>query len=209
MMMRVRITIRGTVRGVGYREEVRRKALELGLTGMARNLPDGAVEVLAEGEHDRLKEFVTSLKTAEPPLQVNALIADYQESKGCFDDFLVVRDLEHNGKTEQKLEIGIEYLKQTNGSIMAMHDDLNQMKTDLGAKQDETRKELSAKLDDNKNAVVSMDNHLGEHIDKLDKKYDKFGDKMDELTKDIKELKELFKVFVEHYLARERGGEPA
>lgn len=222
--MRVRITIKGTVQGVGYRDEVRRRALELGLTGMARNLPDGSVEVIAEGEHDRLKGLVTSLKSAEPPLQVNALIADYQESKGCFDDFLVVRDLEHNGKTEQKLEQGIEYLKQTNGSIRAMHDGLNsniksmhenlgskldETRIELSSKLDETRNELSAKLDENKDAVVSMDGHLGAHIDKLDKKYDRFGDKMDELTRDIKELKELFKVFVEHYLARERGGEPA
>ncbi|MFN2308774.1 MAG: acylphosphatase [Gammaproteobacteria bacterium] len=42
--------VSGRVQGVCYRAATRRRALELGLAGHARNLPDGRVEVHAEGE---------------------------------------------------------------------------------------------------------------------------------------------------------------
>jgi acylphosphatase len=45
-----RYTVRGRVQGVGYRYFVLRHAAELSLAGFARNLPDGSVEVVAEGE---------------------------------------------------------------------------------------------------------------------------------------------------------------
>ena len=53
-----RALVSGTVQGVGYRAFARRAALELGIRGHARNLPDGRVEVLACGEAAALEEFV-------------------------------------------------------------------------------------------------------------------------------------------------------
>lgn len=48
------IFVRGRVQGVGFRWWTRARALELGLVGHARNLPDGRVEVLAQGPRDDL-----------------------------------------------------------------------------------------------------------------------------------------------------------
>jgi acylphosphatase len=44
----------GSVQGVGFRYSTQREALQLGLTGYARNLDDGGVEVLACGEPDQV-----------------------------------------------------------------------------------------------------------------------------------------------------------
>jgi len=44
-----RFLVRGLVQGVGFRWFVARQARALGLTGYARNMPDGAVEILARG----------------------------------------------------------------------------------------------------------------------------------------------------------------
>jgi len=49
--------VRGRVQGVGFRWSVRRRAEALGLVGFARNLPDGAVEVVARGEPHVLDEL--------------------------------------------------------------------------------------------------------------------------------------------------------
>ena len=49
--------VRGRVQGVGFRWAVRRRAEALGLTGFARNLNDGAVEVVARGEVHALDEL--------------------------------------------------------------------------------------------------------------------------------------------------------
>lgn len=48
--MRRFYVVSGHVQGVGFRRFVQRKARDLGLAGYAANLPDGRVEVLAEGD---------------------------------------------------------------------------------------------------------------------------------------------------------------
>lgn len=55
------IKIGGIVQGVGYRAFAQRKASQLGITGFARNLPDGSVEVLAQGDSELLRRLVEYL----------------------------------------------------------------------------------------------------------------------------------------------------
>ena len=57
-MQRVHVYIEGRVQGVGFRHATWREALSLGLTGWARNLPDGRVEALFEGNRDDLETMV-------------------------------------------------------------------------------------------------------------------------------------------------------
>ena len=64
---RVRLTahVRGRVQGVGFRWWVRSRALALGLTGRATNLPDGRVEVVAEGPREAVEGLLAALREAE------------------------------------------------------------------------------------------------------------------------------------------------
>jgi len=60
-VVRRRLVAAGRVQGVWFRDSTRREAARLGVAGSARNLPDGTVEVIAEGESgavDRLESFV-------------------------------------------------------------------------------------------------------------------------------------------------------
>jgi len=61
-MATYRYVVQGRVQGVGYRYFVLRAAEELGVSGFARNLPDGAVEVVAEGTDTALAELETRLR---------------------------------------------------------------------------------------------------------------------------------------------------
>lgn len=54
---RARLFVSGRVQGVFFRAFARDEALRLGLKGWVRNLPDGRVEILAEGDPGRLKEL--------------------------------------------------------------------------------------------------------------------------------------------------------
>ncbi len=56
--------IHGVVQGVGFRYSTQREALHLGLTGYARNLDDGSVEVLACGKRSRWKNLLPGLRPA-------------------------------------------------------------------------------------------------------------------------------------------------
>jgi len=53
--------VRGRVQGVGYRYFAQKSAQSLGLTGHARNLDDGRVEVYAAGTPDKLAELAALL----------------------------------------------------------------------------------------------------------------------------------------------------
>jgi acylphosphatase len=53
--------VRGQVQGVGYRYFAQRAAVALGLTGYARNLDDGRVEVYAVGSAEKLEELAGML----------------------------------------------------------------------------------------------------------------------------------------------------
>jgi acylphosphatase len=57
-----RFLISGHVQGVGYRDFARRAAREVGVTGWARNLDDGRVEVHANGKAERLEDFEARLR---------------------------------------------------------------------------------------------------------------------------------------------------
>ncbi|EKY3232783.1 acylphosphatase [Cronobacter malonaticus] len=58
--------VHGRVQGVGFRYTTQHEATRLGLTGYARNLDDGSVEVLACGEAEQVEKLITWLKAGGP-----------------------------------------------------------------------------------------------------------------------------------------------
>jgi acylphosphatase len=62
--------VSGRVQGVYFRASTREQALRLGLSGHARNLEDGCVEVLAVGEADAIARLAQWLRTGPPMAQV-------------------------------------------------------------------------------------------------------------------------------------------
>jgi acylphosphatase len=57
-----RAVVRGRVQGVGYRFFAERVARALGVAGWVRNLPDGTVETVAEGEEKIVDEYLARLR---------------------------------------------------------------------------------------------------------------------------------------------------
>ena len=70
-MQAARFLVSGRVQGVGFRFAARRRALELGLNGYARNLADGRVELLAQGEGVRIDAFAEWLQHGPPMARVD------------------------------------------------------------------------------------------------------------------------------------------
>ena len=73
MLARFHVRVTGTVQGVGYREFTRRAARGLGVRGWVRNLPNGMVEVLAEGMAESLAVFRQQLVTGPRGAKVEAV----------------------------------------------------------------------------------------------------------------------------------------
>lgn len=72
-MDRARFVVRGLVQGVGYRWFVRRAATRLGLSGVARNLDDGTVEVLVEGPASGIAGLEAELRRGPSMAQVQGV----------------------------------------------------------------------------------------------------------------------------------------
>lgn len=66
-----RCLVSGRVQGVFYRASTAEYARELGVTGYARNLPDGRVEVLVCGDEQKVKELCDWLWQGPPTARVN------------------------------------------------------------------------------------------------------------------------------------------
>jgi len=58
-MKKVRAIVYGRVQGVWYRAHTRDKGVELGLVGSVKNLPDGTVEIVAQGEDGPIEALMT------------------------------------------------------------------------------------------------------------------------------------------------------
>jgi len=81
--------VEGRVQGVGYRLFVQRKARELGLYGFVQNLPDGRVEVEAEGETSKLQLLRRSMLRGPKRARVRAIELEIKPESGAYFDFLI------------------------------------------------------------------------------------------------------------------------
>jgi acylphosphatase len=80
-MAGARFLVSGRVQGVFYRASARQQALRLGLTGHARNLSDGRVEVLAYGEAAALEALERWLWQGPPAAKVTDVVRKADEGE--------------------------------------------------------------------------------------------------------------------------------
>jgi acylphosphatase len=77
------------VQGVGYRYFAIARAEALELVGYVRNVPNGDVEVVAEGEQENLKTFIEALKQGPRSAVVQNVVVVWLPATGEFKDFRV------------------------------------------------------------------------------------------------------------------------
>lgn len=73
--------VKGIVQGVGYRYFAQRSATVLSLCGYAKNLPDGDVEVVAEGSREKLELLLGDLKNGPSMSSVESVQARWSETE--------------------------------------------------------------------------------------------------------------------------------
>ncbi len=84
-MKGVYVIVRGFVQGVGFRAYVLRIARLLGLTGYVRNLPSGEVEIHAEGEDEKINDFLNRVRRG--PGRVDDIKIEFLTPTGKFSSF--------------------------------------------------------------------------------------------------------------------------
>lgn len=87
--VRAHLHISGLVQGVFFRDSAREKAEELGLVGWVRNLPDGRIEIVAEGDKEKVEELIKWAGDGPSAARVDDLDVEWEEYVGKFGSFEV------------------------------------------------------------------------------------------------------------------------
>jgi acylphosphatase len=88
---RVRLLIEGRVQGVFFRASAQAEAGRLGLAGWVRNRPDGAVEIVAEGERKKLDDLIAWCRHGPRGAEVENVRIEWEEFSGEFSAFRITR----------------------------------------------------------------------------------------------------------------------
>ena len=89
MLSRIHVIASGRVQGVAYRYYAEREALGLAVTGWVKNMFDGRVEVVAEGEKAILEQFIELLRQGPRLARVDRLEIAWEDHRGEFSDFRI------------------------------------------------------------------------------------------------------------------------
>lgn len=79
-MFKIRVMISGDVQGVFFRISTQDKARELELTGWVKNIFNNAVEILAEGDREKLSLFTGWLQLGPPNATIDKISIEWEES---------------------------------------------------------------------------------------------------------------------------------
>lgn len=86
-MVRAHLLISGRVQGVFYRASCQREAQARGLAGWVRNLPDGDVDALLQGPHDKVEEMIKWCYRGPAGARVSKIAVTWQDAVDDLSDF--------------------------------------------------------------------------------------------------------------------------
>ncbi len=137
MVIKRRMIVKGNVQLVGFRSFIKKIAMNLGIKGFVKNLPDGTVEIYCECEKNIYEEFkkIIMEKKADPKdiIKPNVIDIDdkYDENWENFDNsrigeyfFINYDDLDIQKELLERTEIGILSMNNMNENINNRFDTL-------------------------------------------------------------------------------------
>jgi acylphosphatase len=81
-LIRRRVTVHGRVQGVFFRDSTRERADASGVSGWARNMPDGSVEAVLEGAPGAVERVVSFLRSGPPSAHVERIEVAEEQPEG-------------------------------------------------------------------------------------------------------------------------------
>ena len=89
MKVRAHVLVSGIVQGVLFRHNTRKQATRNGVYGWVRNLFDGQVEAIFEGERENVEKVIEFCKLGPPGSEVTSVQVEYVSWKGEFQEFFI------------------------------------------------------------------------------------------------------------------------
>jgi acylphosphatase len=122
MKVRANIIVKGRVNGVGYREIVDEKAFPLELSGYVRELAEGSVEVVCEGEQEVIQAFIKRISLVKYPVRVTGMEVRYSDASGEFVDFRILREGGPISELGERLESALRCVRDVQAELASLQD---------------------------------------------------------------------------------------
>jgi len=169
-MKSLKLTIKGRVQKVGYRNLVDEVAFNLNVRGYAKNLDDKTVEIVAEHEDKNvLGRFIEMIKIEEYPIKVTDIKTEEIQPKGYKEFEVIEGALEIENR--ESLEAGATYMRKLAGEMKLM-------RKELGEKIDRTNENTNKTNE----TLGSFSNATMDRFDTVDTKYGKISETMREFV---------------------------
>jgi acylphosphatase len=197
-MQRLTAIISGKVQKAGYRGKVVTIAKVLEIKGYVKNLADGRVKVVAEGDEHDLERFARALVMKNTIIDVSGIETEYSHPTGEYDGFAKMVD---SGETDARLDSAVDHLKvlvDLTKQGLGKQDLMLGLQNQMLGKQDQM---LSLQ-----DQMLGKQDQMLDLQDRMLKKQDDLVDKMDEtkneIVGEIRELRSDLKSILEDRLSR-------
>ncbi len=147
MKKHAEIIISGQVQKAGFRDFIDELAFDLNLKGYVKNLDNGTVQLICEGEEELLREMVEKVNIVQYPIRVEHIDVVYTEPTGKYKTFAVIREEDLTLATYERMDAAARYMRQMNSNI-------------------------GNKIDQNRAEIREMNSNIGNKIDGLGDKID-------------------------------------
>ena len=163
MEKRAEIIIYGRVQKAGFRDFIDEIAFNLNLNGHVKNLDDGTVQIICEGEEDCIKELLEKINITQYPIRVENIEVVYKKSTDEYRTFDIIREEDLTTATYERMDAAVRYMREMNSNISQKIDGVGDKIDGVGDKID----------------------GVGDKIDVVGDKIDVVGDKIDGVSDKI------------------------
>lgn len=198
MIVRATFKVTGKVQDVGLRAKTRHEARSLGLCGQAENLEDGSMKVVCEGPKAAIVELWRRIASQNGVSRARLGRIRYGKATGSFRGFRKVPEKDPARATSRKLDEGVRHLGRINlrlgridngirglkSGINDVKSGINDVKTGINGVKSGINGVKSG-INGVRSGIRAMDSHMGSHFRRLDRKYDRFGDTMAKVARDL------------------------
>jgi acylphosphatase len=172
---RVKAIVDGIVQGVGYRYNVKHIAIRYKLKGYVKNLDDGRVEIVAEGDEQSLERFLSDITIKREPILVESIDVSYEEPTGEFRAFKIV-----TGSLEDEMVEGFSTGAMYFNIVMEKQDRMLEKQDQMLEKQDRMLEKQDQMLEKQDRMLEKQDQML-EKQDRMLEKQDQMLEKQDRM----------------------------
>lgn len=154
MAVRATMIVKGNVQSAGYRAKVMKQAQELGLCGVVKNLPDGNVQIICEGEKKTIEKLIELIKMKNIIAEVDSIEPTYDAATGKFNEkgFTVeVPDINYElfqgyATSEKYFGLLLKDESSVSNAVGKMHSDMNKNFSIMAKRYDLIAKSLNKGL---------------------------------------------------------------